>query len=83
MIATNSACQVCGWEFYGYGYAGEACSQECFEIIEARNVDKHPEWADGEDGEVWPAHGHVWDIGGRCCLCSELAIDAAAVCPNI
>lgn len=25
----QSACQSCGDEFYGYGYMGEPCSEEC------------------------------------------------------
>lgn len=28
---TQSACQSCGFEFYGYGYMGEPCSEECQE----------------------------------------------------
>lgn len=36
MLATDSPCQACGWVFYGFGYAGEACSAECDKILRSR-----------------------------------------------
>jgi hypothetical protein len=35
IVEKYSDCLVCGTEFYGFGYAGEPCSQECdFVILE-------------------------------------------------
>jgi hypothetical protein len=33
MSATYSACLACGIEFYGFGYAGEPCSEKCSLVL--------------------------------------------------
>ena len=48
MMPTVSPCQACGWEFYGFAYAGEACSEECDAILQPSL--RQPSDA-GDDGE--------------------------------
>jgi hypothetical protein len=33
MSATYSDCLACGIEFYGFGYAGEPCSEKCSLVL--------------------------------------------------
>ena len=49
MIATTSPCQACGWEFYGFGYAGEPCSAECDELLREKpqHQSTNPDRSDG------------------------------------
>lgn len=51
MIATDAPCKACGFVFYGFAYAGEACSAECDEALRDGWVNGDcPEHGDGCNG---------------------------------